>query len=242
MEDLTSVQIADEKARAGVERAEKAARERVQKAEKIAREKVLKARRAERQKAEKVKKTAQEKTEKAQFAAMQKLERAEKAENAAILKAEKTEKPKSPTAEAHIRSCIEARLETLMGGDSFFETPKNIQDIADGTGISRAAIRKYTLCTRGGSDSAVPSAVALCKIADYFGVSPNYLLGYSEQNETEGTLRELDSLVRLCGLRRETVKKLITLTERADKSEVADTALKTLDSVLYAAACEILHE
>ena len=242
MEDMKNIQITDEKSHAGVERAEKAARERVIKAEKLAREKVLKARRAERQKNAKAEKAAREKAEKAQFSAMQKLERAEKTEKAEILKAEKAETPKKFDADARIRRCIESRLESLMGGDNFFEAPKNIQEIATGTGISRAAIRKYTICTKGGSDSAVPSAVALCKIADYFKVSPNYLLGYSGENEAEAALREADFVMQLCGLRRETVKKLIELKERAGENSSTDTALKTLDSVLYAAACELLQD
>jgi len=173
--------------------------------------------------------------------------KAEKAERAAIIKSDKAEKAAKQKAEKfffegvelRIRSSIEQKLASLMCGANFFGEPKNIQALADGTGISRAAIRKYTICTNGGSEAAVPSAVALCKIADYFHVSPNYLLGYSE-DEADTALREIDNAVKVTGLSRETVKMLSRLKDDAQNDDGLALALRTLDTVAKSAASEIL--
>lgn len=186
-------------------------------------------------KAEKSERAAKIKAEKAEKAALLK---AEKAQRAAKLRAEKAN---FEGAELRIRENIQSRLEMLMGSGSGFDEPRSIQDVADGTGISRAAIRKYTLCTKGGADAAVPSAVALCKIADYFGVTPNYLLGYGEPEDAEKQLRELDSASRFTGFSRETVKTLEKAQEAAGNDDALEAALAVLDSAVRAAAGEIIR-
>lgn len=184
------------------------------------------------------------KSEKADKAAALK---AEKAERTALIKAEKAERAAKQKAEKtffegvelKVRNSIEQKLAALMGGANFLEEPRNIQSLADGTGISRAAIRKYTICTNGGSEAAVPSAVALCKIADYFHVSPNYLLGYNEDG-MDCALRKIDDAVNVTGLGRETVMMLSRLKDKAKSDESLALALRTLDTVAKSAATEIL--
>lgn len=61
------------------------------------------------------------------------------------------------------------RLQDLISASE-----KSIKELAAEIGISSGALSKYQ------NDAAEPGIDALKKIADYFGVSPNWLLGVSE--------------------------------------------------------------
>ena len=56
---------------------------------------------------------------------------------------------------------------------------------AEAVGLNRAAVAKW-------KNGATPSAVTAIKLADYFGVTTDYLLGKPDQKETPPTLTKKD--------------------------------------------------
>lgn len=175
--------------------------------------------------------------EKAETAAKK---QADKKASAKKEKDKKEERKKQPAdhTEDRVRQSIQTRLETLMAGG---DEQRTAQAVADGTGISRAAVRKYMLCMKGGSSSAVPSAVAICRLADYFGVSPNYILGYTEEDGAEKRMRGYDDARRLSGLSMDTLKKLSELRDAAAGAENGDTVMSALDRIIFSAADELME-
>ena len=65
------------------------------------------------------------------------------------------------------------------------------QKIADNVGVSRQAISQYC------DGSTIPNADKLMKIAQFFGVSADYLLGLSETRTTDPNLKEICSYTGL---------------------------------------------
>lgn len=104
------------------------------------------------------------------------------------------------------------RLVYLMNGNNALGKTVNIQELADAVGISRPAIRKY-LKPRDHGDATSPSALTVCRIARYFGVTPDFMLGFDSGEKDEQTVRlgyESDFYNAL-GLNQHTLEKLRAL-------------------------------
>ncbi len=86
-------------------------------------------------------------------------------------------------------------------GDLIVESKKTIKTLSQEIGISEGALSKYQ------NDGAAPSINALAKIAAYFGVSADWLLGLSEFH----TKKSEQVLAKDIGLSEQTISVLSTL-------------------------------
>lgn len=75
--------------------------------------------------------------------------------------------------------------------DLIAESPKNKQQIADEIGISPAALSKYS------NGKAEPGIFALKKIASYFQVSADYLIGETKSRSCNASRKALGKTLRL---------------------------------------------
>ena len=123
------------------------------------------------------------------------------------------------------------RLTFLMNGNNKLGKAVNIQELADAVGVSRPAIRKY-LKPKDRGEPTTPSALTVCRIARYFGTTPDFLLGFEEpMPESERKAHESEYYNRL-GLNQITIDKLHALRAmRLDvkHEERAATLLAMLD-------------
>ncbi len=89
---------------------------------------------------------------------------------------------------------FQTRLEDLMS-----ETKKTLRDIENDTGISRAALNNYA------NDKAEIGINNLVKLARYFNVSADYLIGLSEAKTNDKELKDICDYV---GLSDEAIEQL----------------------------------
>lgn len=111
------------------------------------------------------------------------------------------------------------RLTYLMNGNSTLKKPVNIQELADAVGVSRPAIRKYLKPKDHGAPTT-PSASIVCRIASFFGTTPNFLLGFDVPEADTNRKAHESELYNRLGLNQKTIDKLHRLRElRAHEHE-----------------------
>ncbi|MEG1633519.1 MAG: helix-turn-helix transcriptional regulator [Oscillospiraceae bacterium] len=134
-------------------------------------------------------------------------------------------------AQEDTSSVFRKRLTYLMNGNNEQNKPVNIQELADAVGVSRPAIRKY-LKPKDHGDPTTPSSSTVCRIARYFGTTPDFLLGFDEPSADSARLAGESEFYNRLGLNQRTIDKLHALRAlRADEShaERAATLLSMLD-------------
>lgn len=127
------------------------------------------------------------------------------------------------------------RLKHLMNGENPYGKIVNIQELAQGIGMTRQGINKYLNIGSDNSDIAIPSIVVLMKISDFFGVSPNYLLGYDSNIKEETKLKVKMEVIHESGLNYEVHKKLATfnaLPNTKEKKIVKQILNTSIDAIL----------
>lgn len=115
------------------------------------------------------------------------------------------------------------RLTYLMNGNNSMERAVNIQELADAVGVSRPAIRKYLKP----KEPTTPSAQTVCRIAEFFGTTPNFLLGFdADGSDSEATRLAFESdFYNRLGLNQVTIDKLRRLRAmRSDEALSEDSA------------------
>ena len=110
-------------------------------------------------------------------------------------------------------------LRSLMQGENPYGKIVTVQELADGIGMTRQAITKYLNIGTDNSNIAVPSIVVLSKISDFFGVTPNYLLGYSSNIKEDINLKIQLDLLKELGIDFETYKKFSYLNSLSNKEK-----------------------
>ena len=110
----------------------------------------------------------------------------------------KTERKKAST---DITKKFQVRLEDLIDAKKK-ETEKTQNQIADEIGISHSALSGYA------SDIKEAGINSLCKIAKYFGVSTDYLLGLNDNPSKNPSRR---AITEKLGLSNETINELFSL-------------------------------
>lgn len=79
------------------------------------------------------------------------------------------------------------------------ETESKQQDIADNIGVSRQALNKWV------NGETIPDIFSAAKIADYFSVSVDYLLGLSKIKSSDDDIK---TLCRVTGLSEKAISEL----------------------------------
>jgi len=106
---------------------------------------------------------------------------------------------------------------------------KTQQEIADAIGISRATVGYYL------SGDRSPDIDVLSRIAHYFGVTSDYLIGLSDAKQAENA-----DIVERLGLSERTIEEIIYLAKNKGEEYIVDdelppiTQLNMLDFLLYA--------
>lgn len=135
------------------------------------------------------------------------------------------------------------RLTYLMNGNNPREKAVNIQELADAVGVSRPAIRKY-LKPKDHGQPTTPSALTVCRIAQFFGVTPNFLLGFDEPSAPSQQLAWESEYYNRLGLNEatlESLRKLRGLRAVPACAEQAAGMLSMLDKQIAAFAQEALR-
>lgn len=130
--------------------------------------------------------------------------------------------------ETEMHSVFRKRLTYLMNGNNPMGKTVNIQELADAVDVSRPAIRKY-LKPKDHKEPTTPSALTVCKIARYFGTTPNFLLGFDEPVEESMRLGYESDFYNRLGLNQNTISKLCELRAKRSDDEKAATLLSMLD-------------
>ena len=134
-------------------------------------------------------------------------------------------------AEDDMNSLFRKRLTFLMNGNNSMEKAVNIQELADAVGVSRPAIRKY-LKPKDRGEPTTPSALTVCRIARYFGTTPDFLLGFDQPMPDSQRKAHESEYYNKLGLNQLTIEKLHALRAmRLDTKheERAATLLAMLD-------------
>lgn len=118
---------------------------------------------------------------------------------------EEIKKPKGrPKKEKDYNSPFAARLRELAGD-------KSNQEIADGVGVSRQTVGQFML------GNTTPDMVTLCKMADYFNVSADYLLCRSDVSSPD---INMNASCEYTGLSEEAMKILVSYKEYYDIKDI----------------------
>ena len=104
-----------------------------------------------------------------------------------------------PKKQKNMNSPLARRLRELSGAMTH-------QEIADGVGISRQTIGQFLL------GNTQPDTETLCKLADFFKVSTDYLLGRTDVKSADTTLQDICKYTGLS-------EKAITLLSLSKDSE-----------------------
>lgn len=92
----------------------------------------------------------------------------------------------------NVTKCFSDRLQDLIS-----DSGKDVKTLASEIGVSSGALSKYQ------NDKGEPGITALCKIADYFGVTADYLIGISDNKTPENV-----SIGQATGLSDDAIKQL----------------------------------
>ncbi len=144
--------------------------------------------------------------------------------------------------EPDMNGIFRKRLTYLMNGNNPMDKPVNIQELADAVGVSRPAIRKY-LMPKDHGEPTTPSAATVCRIARYFGTTPNFLLGFDEpagDGESVRLAHESEFYNRL-GLNQRTIEKLRALREKRSHEVEAERAA-ALMAMLDRQICDFVDD
>lgn len=154
--------------------------------------------------------------------------------------AKDTFEPENETRVMH--TVFRKRLTYLMNGNNHMNKPVNIQELADAVHVSRPAIQKY-LKPKKHKEPTTPSSLTICRIAEFFRTTPNFLLGFD--GPVDDSLRlgfESDYYNRL-GLNQVTIDKLCELRSMcADEAhrERAAALQSMLDKQIFSFAEDAL--
>ncbi len=133
------------------------------------------------------------------------------------------------------------RLTYLMNGNSSLAKPVNIQELADAVGVSRPAIRKY-LKPRDRGEPTTPSATTVCRIAAFFGTTPNFLLGFDGEEDVEAVrLAHESDYYNGLGLNQHTIDMLRELRSRRSAKAEGDRAAELM-SMLDKQICSFVGD
>lgn len=130
------------------------------------------------------------------------------------------------------------RLTYLMNGNNVYGKPVNTQELADEIDISRPAVRKY-IKPNDRREVTVPSALVVSRIARFFHTTPNFLLGFDTEIDSEDAQRAGESDVyNALGLSQEAIDGLHRLRAQAFTEPKAAELLRLLDKLI----CSYTHE
>lgn len=140
-----------------------------------------------------------------------------------------------------VRSSFGKRLEALMNGENPYNKVVNVQELGDSIGMTRQAITKYLNLSKGLANSAVPSILVLNKIALFFGVTANYLLGMDGDTSADTKLQITTELLEQMGIERTTFEKLCAFKAATDESKAAPV-LNTINAVIRGTLNELSED
>ena len=140
------------------------------------------------------------------------------------------------------RKIFSAKLESLMNGENPYNKVVNVQELAEGIGMTRQAITKYLNLGTNNPNSAVPSILVLKKIAHFFGVTPNYLLAVEADLSADSKLQMTEELLAQTGIERKTFEKLCALKASMDDSDEYHHIITMVNAVIRGTLNELSEE
>lgn len=140
------------------------------------------------------------------------------------------------TLDRRYRMALSSRLESLMNGENPYNKVVTVQELADGIGMTRQAITKYLNLGKDIPNAAVPSILVTNRIALFFGVTPNYILGIDSDIGADAKLKLTGELLEQMGIERTTYERLCFLKSLSNEDT---NALAMLNTVIRGTVNEI---
>lgn len=123
------------------------------------------------------------------------------------------------------------RLESLMSGRNSKGITVSVSELSKAIGLTRQSILNYLNIGKGTGDEGyiVPSIAVLSRIADFFEVTPNYLLGYEAISQNDFESYGLRKVLYDTGIDYKTYQKLCELKEIKGANEEYINIIKAIN-------------